>query len=132
MINMKRLWKKIIAILLGITVNPLPHSLLACTACYGAADAPAQQAMNMAIFCLLGFVGGVLAGIVAFIFYLKKKGATAVRMNSMAHSPKKDPLLDLPENIPYSGHGRLSTPSHQPVARPPTFNRWRKRFRSRN
>jgi len=53
-----------------------PSPLLACAACFkSGADSQVVQAMNWAILCLLGFVGGVLGSLILFIFYLRRKAA---------------------------------------------------------
>ncbi len=64
-----------------------PSPLFACAACFnGNADSPVVQAMNWAILCLMGFVGGVLGSLLLFIFHLQKKAAApkGVAMHSMS------------------------------------------------
>ena len=51
----------------------LPHSAFACPSCYGAADSPMQQGMNMGIVAMLGVTGVVLSGFGAFIIYLARR-----------------------------------------------------------
>lgn len=50
-----------------------PKSLLACSVCMGASDSPVAPAINAAIFLLMGFVGSMLTGVVAFGFYLFRR-----------------------------------------------------------
>lgn len=57
-----------------------------CATCFGASDSPMAQGMNMGIISLLGVVGFVLAGVVAFFGYL------AWRMNRMGGSDLTDEL----------------------------------------
>jgi hypothetical protein len=42
----------------------------ACATCYGASDSPLAQGMNWGILVLLGFVGAVMTGIVAFFIHV--------------------------------------------------------------
>ncbi len=49
------------------------QTMIACPVCYGAADSPMTDGMNVAILSLLGITGGVLAGFIAFFVYLRKR-----------------------------------------------------------
>ncbi len=51
----------------------IPEFLAACPSCYGAADAPMTEGMNMAILSLMGVTGGVLVGFVSFFVHLRKR-----------------------------------------------------------
>jgi len=51
----------------------VPEFLAACPSCYGAADAPMTEGMNMAILSLMGVTGSVLVGFVSFFVYLRKR-----------------------------------------------------------
>ena len=51
----------------------VPEFLAACPSCYGAADAPMTEGMNMAILALMGVTGSVLVGFVSFFVYLRKR-----------------------------------------------------------
>ncbi len=53
---------------------------MACPTCYGAPDSATTEAMNMAIISLLGITGGVLAGVVSFVVYLRRR---ATMINGM-------------------------------------------------
>lgn len=48
---------------------------LACATCYGASDSPLAQGMNWGIITLLGVVGFVMFGIVAFFVHVGRKAA---------------------------------------------------------
>ncbi len=50
-----------------------PQGLLACPVCYGAADSPMLDGMNVAIMVLLGITGTVLAGIGSFFIMMRKR-----------------------------------------------------------
>jgi LPXTG-motif cell wall-anchored protein len=70
--NAKRVY--LLTFLLITCVFLLPvYSARACPSCYGAADSSMTDAMNMAIFTLLGVTGSVLLGLVAFFVYLRKR-----------------------------------------------------------
>ena len=45
----------------------------ACPNCYGDPESPMTDGMNMAIMSLLGVTGGVLAGVVGFFLYLRRR-----------------------------------------------------------
>ena len=47
----------------------------ACAACYGASDSPMAQGMNWGILVLLGFIGTVLTGVVAFFVHVGRNSA---------------------------------------------------------
>lgn len=50
-------------------------SALACATCYGASDSPLAQGMNWGIATLLGVIGAVLAGVVAFFVHVGLRSA---------------------------------------------------------
>ena len=50
-------------------------SVLACATCYGASDSTLAQGMNWGIVSLLGVIGSVLAGVVAFFVHVGVKSA---------------------------------------------------------
>ena len=56
--------------LLGCLVAATSSSAFACATCYGASDSPMAQGMNWGILVLLGFIGTVLTGIVAFFVHV--------------------------------------------------------------
>ena len=63
---------------LGVILWSLvPTTASACATCYGAPDSPLTKGMNMAILSLLVVIGGVLGGIVAFIFHLRRQSRKA-------------------------------------------------------
>jgi hypothetical protein len=45
----------------------------ACPSCFGAPDSPQTEGIKWAILSLLGITGTVLAGVGAFVLYLRKK-----------------------------------------------------------
>jgi len=55
--------------LLGLT----PGNAFACAVCFGAKGDPVVDAVGIAILFLLGFVGCILAGIVAFAVTLARR-----------------------------------------------------------
>jgi hypothetical protein len=50
-------------------------SARACATCYGASDSPLAQGMNWGIATLLGVIGAVLAGVVAFFVHVGLRSA---------------------------------------------------------
>ena len=69
----KRFLKLIVAgLLLAMAAAP---SAQACATCYGASDSPLAQGMNWGILTLLGFIGAVLFGIVAFFVHVVRNEA---------------------------------------------------------
>jgi hypothetical protein len=61
-----------------------PTSLLACVACYGQSDSPLAEGMNMGILFLLGCIGVVLGGFVAFFIFLARRGAAVAAAHRAA------------------------------------------------
>lgn len=51
----------------------------ACATCYGASDSPLAQGMNWGIITLLGFIGAVLFGVIAFFVHVGVKSARLER-----------------------------------------------------
>jgi hypothetical protein len=51
----------------------IPSSLDACAVCYGAADDPMTNGMNMAILFLISVIGFVLMGVVTVIIYFARR-----------------------------------------------------------
>jgi hypothetical protein len=56
----------------------------ACPACYGQADSPMTAGMNVAILTMVGIIGFVLSGVVAFGVMMRKRlgRIDAVRMTA--------------------------------------------------
>jgi len=65
----------------AIAVLMVPGKAGACPVCYGAADGPIANGMNMAIFTLLAVIGAVLAGFVAFFVFLLRRARISVRQS---------------------------------------------------
>jgi hypothetical protein len=56
----------------------------ACAVCYGASDSPLAQGMNWGILVLLGFIGTVLTGVVAFFVHV---GRNSAKMSAPGSKP---------------------------------------------
>jgi len=56
----------------------------ACATCFGASDSPMAQGMNWGIIVLLGFIGTVLTGVVAFFVHI---GRNAAKMSAPGSNP---------------------------------------------
>jgi hypothetical protein len=63
-------------------------SVFACATCYGASDSPLAQGMNWGIATLLGVIGSVLAGVVAFFVHVGIK-SSKVNAGEAAQSERK-------------------------------------------
>ena len=50
-----------------------PQGVWACAVCYGSADSPMQQGMNMGIAVMLGVTALVLTGFASFMIYLARR-----------------------------------------------------------
>jgi heme/copper-type cytochrome/quinol oxidase subunit 2 len=66
----------------------------ACATCFGASDSPMAQGMNLGILSLLGVIGFVLVGVVAFFVYL------AWRVSRYEASNLDDEIPGLGESTP--------------------------------
>ena len=65
--------------LAGALVLLTPAESAACPICFNLdPDSDIGQAMNWAVFALLGVTGGVLSGFVGFIFHLIKRSRQAL------------------------------------------------------
>lgn len=62
---------------------------LACATCYGASDSPLAQGMNWGIMVLLGFVGTVMTGIVAFFVHVGRNSAKMSVPGPNSNNPDK-------------------------------------------
>lgn len=71
---MNRRTGKILWLLSALAVAA-KSSALACATCYGASDSPLAQGMNWGIATLLGVIGAVLAGVVAFFVHVGVRSA---------------------------------------------------------
>jgi len=61
----------------------------ACATCYGASDSPLAQGMNWGIMVLLGFVGVVMTGIVAFFVHVGRNSAKLSVPGPNSNQPDK-------------------------------------------
>lgn len=76
--------------LLACLVTSLSGSqVFACATCYGASDSPMAQGMNMGILVLLGFIGMVLTGVVAFFVHVGRNSAKLAGPGLDANKPDK-------------------------------------------
>jgi hypothetical protein len=62
-----------LAVISAILLTHLPATATACTVCMGDVNSKTAPAINAAIFLMLGFIGSMLACLVAFGFYLMKR-----------------------------------------------------------
>lgn len=84
---MKRIEKTMLAV--GLTGLLTSSQALACATCYGASDSPMAQGMNWGILVLLGFIGSVLAGIVAFFVHVGRNSAKLAAAGSNSNKTDK-------------------------------------------
>ena len=61
----------------------------ACATCYGASDSPMAQGMNWGIMVLLGFIGTVMTGIVAFFVHVGRNSAKMSVPGPNSNNPDK-------------------------------------------
>jgi len=77
-------------LLLACLVASLSGSqVFACATCYGASDSPMAQGMNMGILVLLGFIGMVLTGVVAFFVHVGRNSTKLAGRGMDANKPDK-------------------------------------------
>ena len=60
---------------MGALALATQSSAFACAVCYGASDSAMAQGMNWGIATLLGVIGSVLFGVVAFFVHVGRKSA---------------------------------------------------------
>ena len=69
-------WRSAKAFLITVTLPFVTKSsVIACATCYGASDSPLAQGMNWGIATLLGVIGVVLSGVVAFFVHIGVRSA---------------------------------------------------------
>ncbi|RME96363.1 MAG: hypothetical protein D6766_00910 [Verrucomicrobia bacterium] len=77
-------WLRVIPALAAVEAVPKAWG---CATCFGASDAPMAKGLNVGILFLLGVVGFVLSGLVAFFVMLGKRSAAASRAReAVAHA----------------------------------------------
>lgn len=76
-------------LLLGVLALMTAPRAFACATCYGASDSPLAQGMNWGIMVLLGFIGTVLTGIVAFFVHVGRNSAKMSPPGSKSIQPDK-------------------------------------------
>jgi hypothetical protein len=78
-----------IFLLLGLAIVVAGSRAAACATCYGASDSPMAQGMNWGILVLLGFVGAVMTGIVAFFVHVGRNSAKMAIPGLDSNKPDK-------------------------------------------
>jgi hypothetical protein len=71
-----------------LTLMLLPGAVHACSVCFGKSDSDLAKGFNWGVFTLLGVVGFVLSGFVAFFIYLAKRSAAMSRHESGTSLPE--------------------------------------------
>lgn len=79
---MKR--RMFISVFVVVGTMMFSEAALACPSCYGAADGPMIQGMNMAILTMLGITGVVLAAISSF-FVMMRRRIKRLRSGELTH-----------------------------------------------
>lgn len=77
-----------IILLLGLAVMASSPAF-ACATCYGASDSPLAKGMNWGILVLLGFVGAVMTGIVAFFIHVGRNAGKMSVPGPNSNNPDK-------------------------------------------
>ena len=86
-------WSKFILSLIALALVSRPASLLACSACYGAAtDSPMARGMNWGIFTLLAVVACVLSTFATFIVFLAKRSAAVAEAEAKPSSESTETI----------------------------------------
>ena len=92
----RRLAKISLFTLAGVLM--VKSSALACATCYGASDSPLAQGMNWGIATLLGVIGTVLTGVVAFFVHVgvrsAKLNASEPTQTAYSGTPIVQPTVD--------------------------------------
>jgi hypothetical protein len=83
---MRRIGKIALWFCLAVIASP---SALACATCYGASDSPLAKGMNWGIMVLLGFIGTVMVGIVAFFIHVGRNSAKMSVPGPRSNNPDK-------------------------------------------
>jgi hypothetical protein len=78
----------------GLVAAISSQSATACTVCFGASDDAATKAISWAIIFLLGIVGGILGGLIAFMVYLGRRSSAYAKKEAAEQSLLK---IDLSE-----------------------------------
>ena len=78
---------KIVLLICLAVVSSSPA--FACATCYGASDSPLAQGMNWGIMVLLGFIGAVMTGIVAFFIHVGRNSAKMSVPGPNSNNPDK-------------------------------------------
>jgi hypothetical protein len=73
-------------VLLVVVIGVLASPAHACPVCYGAADSPANQGMNLAIMSLLGVTGSVLAAFVSMFLHIRRRARALAQEHRLPES----------------------------------------------
>ena len=73
-----------------------PEVAQACSVCFGKSDSALAKGMNMGIFTLLIFIGGVLGSLACFFVFL------AVRSSKLPHPEAMTASANSPDNPAHS------------------------------
>lgn len=84
-------WSRLPALALAAVLAQLPATAAACTACMGDPNTKSAGAINAAIFLLLGFIGSVLALLVAFGITLMRRANAPLPPHAEFPHPDSDP-----------------------------------------
>ena len=79
-----------------VSVFAVQPSVQACSVCFGKSDSALAQGMNMGIFTLLIFIGGVLGALACFFVFL------AVRSSKLPHPEAIGASANSPDNPAHS------------------------------
>jgi hypothetical protein len=83
---MSRIGKVALLVYLAVVAH---STAFACATCYGASDSPLAQGMNWGIMVLLGFIGSVMLGIVAFFVHVGRNSGKMSVPGPNSNNPDK-------------------------------------------
>ena len=83
---MSRVGKIVFLICLAVAAS---SPAMACATCYGASDSPLAKGMNWGIMVLLGFIGCVMMGIVAFFIHVGRNSGKMSIPGPNSNNPDK-------------------------------------------
>ena len=92
--KLRALFIRILAVLAFFACRP--EVAQACSVCFGKSDSALAKGMNMGIFTLLIFIGGVLVALSSFFIYL------AVRSSKLPHPEALSASANSPDNPAHS------------------------------
>lgn len=74
-----RVFTKVLGVVAGVALIQVPQTAQACAMCMGAPDSNTGQALNGAIFLMLGFLALVMSGIGAVIYSLVRRSRAQIQ-----------------------------------------------------